>query len=144
MIEEQGRVVAIDSDFVWINTMRESACQTCSASKGCGQKVLNSISGGKASQIKVARTLDVGVGDMVLVGIAEETLMKASFLAYLLPLLVMILSAGVADAVFSLPDPIVALIGLSGLAAGLLLVKTLSFRLSCNPTYHPQLLRKLG
>ncbi len=144
MIEEQGKVVAVDGDYAWINTMRESACQSCSASKGCGQKVLNSVTSGRASQVKVARTLDVNVGDLVLVGIAEEALLKASFLAYLLPLLLMIICAGLAEAAFLLPDPIVALVGVLGLAVGLMLVKTLSFRLSCNPSYHPQLLRKLG
>ncbi|OZG70623.1 transcriptional regulator [Hahella sp. CCB-MM4] len=144
MIEEQGKVVAIDGDYAWINTMRESACQSCSASKGCGQKMLNSVSSGRSSQVKVSRTLDVNVGDRVLVGIAEEALLKASILAYLLPLLAMIVCAGAAEAIFSFPDPVVALIGVLGLALGLILVKTLSFRLSCNPSYHPQLLRKLG
>ncbi len=144
MIEEKGTITAIDDQFAWVNTMRESVCQSCSASHGCGQKALNSLTGGRASQVRVSRSLGVEVGDQVVIGIEEEALVKASFLAYLLPLLALILAAAMADKALGLSDPMVALAGLIGLLSGVLLVKTLSLRLSCNPAYHPQLLRKLN
>ena len=144
MIEEKGTIVAVDEQFVWVNTLRESVCQSCSASHGCGQKALNSLSSGRSSQVRVARSLNVEVGDQVLIGIEEEALVRASFLAYLLPIITLILGAALAEKALQLSDPLVALAGLVSLLLGVLLVKTLSLRLSCNPAYHPQLLRKLN
>jgi len=144
LIEEKGTIVAVDEQFAWVNTLREPVCQSCSANYGCGQKALNSLSSGRFSQVRVNRSLSVEVGDQVLIGIEEEALVKASFIAYMLPIMTLISGAALAEKVLHLSDPLVAMAGLVSLLSGVLLVKTLSLRLSCNPSYHPQLLCKLN
>ena len=93
MMTETGRVVAVSGDSVWVQTIRASACESCSARSGCGQRVLASVSGGKANQVLVANSLGVGVGDEVTVAVEESALLRASLLVYALPLVLMVLGA---------------------------------------------------
>ena len=90
MIEEQGRVVAVERDFVWVETIRQSGCSSCSARNGCGQHLFEKYRVGSSfSYIKALCPRVVKEGDMVVVGIPEDSLLKASFLIYLFPLLLM-------------------------------------------------------
>ena len=93
MIHETGRVVAIKGNKVWVQTIRASACESCSARSGCGQRVLASASKGRANQILVNNHLGARVGDEVTLAIAESALLSASLLVYAMPLLLMVLGA---------------------------------------------------
>ena len=93
MITETGRVVAVNGDRVWVQTIRASACVSCSARGGCGQRVLAGVSGGRANQVLVGNSLGAGVGDEVTVAIDESALLGASLLVYALPLVLMVLGA---------------------------------------------------
>ena len=53
MLVETGRVVAVDPDGVWVETIRQSTCGSCAAQQGCGHSLLNRISDGKRSYIRV-------------------------------------------------------------------------------------------
>lgn len=93
MITESGRVVAVSGDKVWVQTIRTSACESCSARNGCGQRALAGVSGGRANQVLVSNSLGAGVGDEVTVAIDESALLGASLLVYALPLVLMVLGA---------------------------------------------------
>ncbi|MDL0430555.1 SoxR reducing system RseC family protein [Marinobacter sp. TBZ242] len=93
MITETGKVVAVSGDKVWVQTIRASACSSCSARHGCGQRALASVSAGRANQVLVANTLGARVGDEVTVAIDESALLGASLLVYALPLLLMVAGA---------------------------------------------------
>lgn len=93
MITERGRVIAVRDGQAWVQTIRHSACQSCSARAACGQKVLAGVSQGRANQVLVANTLNAAVGDEVSVAIAESALLRASVLVYALPLLLMVAGA---------------------------------------------------
>ena len=45
MIRETGTVVAIEDNGVWVETIQQSACQTCVAEKGCGQRLIAKVTG---------------------------------------------------------------------------------------------------
>ena len=90
MIEEQGRVVAVEEGTVWVETERKSTCSSCSAKNGCGQHLVDKYRTKKThSYIRASSNLDLNEGSTVIVGIPEASLMKASVLAYLLPLVFM-------------------------------------------------------
>ena len=93
MVKEQGRVVAVERDGVWIETLRQSACSTCAGKSGCGQHLFErhrpASRDPSLSYIKVASSRELHEGDRVIVGMAESSLLKASFLIYLVPLLLM-------------------------------------------------------
>ena len=144
MIEEQGRVVAANEREVWVQTLRQSACNACAAQKACGQKLLNSMSSGRAQQLKVENRLSVSVGDEVVVGIPESALLKASLVLYLVPLLAMIAAAlGVRELVSS-ADGWVMLGGFSGLGAGFWLARQFSLCRQTDQSFHPRLLRRVA
>ena len=93
MITERGRVIAVTGQQAWVQTIRESACQSCSARAACGQRVLARTSSGRANQVLVMNTLGAAVGDEVTVAIGESALLRASFLVYGLPLVFMVAGA---------------------------------------------------
>ena len=93
MITETGKVVAIDGEQAWVQTIRTSACQSCSARAACGQKALANVTGGRANQIRVLNSVDARVGDEVVLGIDEQSLLQASLWVYGLPLLLMVLGS---------------------------------------------------
>lgn len=144
MIEEQGRVVDIDNEGVWIEVEKQSACAACSARAGCGQRLLAERSAAKRVVICVENRADVSVSvdDRVVVGIEEGAFMKASLALYLLPLLTLIAGAGIAD-LLQWSEGVVAIFGLSGLLAGLLAVRYISRHWHRAHEYQPVLMRSL-
>ena len=144
MIEDTARVVAVDDHYAWVTTLSETGCQSCSVKGGCGQNILQLKARQRSGQLRVTNTMDVSIGDTVLVGIAENALLKASAMTYLIPLILMILCAGLVSSSPFSSDANTALAGASGLIFGLFIVKIISYKLSCNPAYHPQLLKKIS
>lgn len=118
MITETGKVVALKGDRVWVQTIRTSACQSCAARNGCGQKVLAAASGGRANQILVANSVDARVGDEVTIGIDEQALLGASLLVYALPLVLMVAASVVGHQVSGGRDGAAMLAAVAGLALG--------------------------
>ncbi len=142
MIEEQGRVVDIDPEGVWIEVEKHSACASCNARSGCGQRLLAERSAGQQVVICVdnPELLAVSVDDRVVVGIAEGAFMKASLALYLLPLLLLFLVSALAD-LSGAAEGVIILAGLAGLAAGLGLVRFISRHWHKAQEYHPVLMR---
>ncbi|GGO82453.1 hypothetical protein GCM10011348_23880 [Marinobacterium nitratireducens] len=145
MLEESGLVVAIDGRDIWITSSRTSSCMSCSASKGCGQKALAEYAGKKAEDLCIENTagVDVRVGDRVVVGINEGAFLKASLLLYTLPLL--LLFAGGYLGTLRSDSELPAILGAGiGLAAGLLIARTLGQRLGRSCRYRPELLKVIS
>ncbi|MBL3557340.1 MULTISPECIES: SoxR reducing system RseC family protein [Marinobacter] len=137
MITETGKVVAVNGDRVWVQTIRTSACESCSARNGCGQRALAGVSGGRANQVLVANSLNASVGDEVTVAIDESALLGASLLVYALPLVLMVLGAVVGHQLSGGQD-IAAMIGaVAAMAAGFVVAR----RVGSNPgrNYEPRL-----
>lgn len=141
MIEERGRVVAVDSGEAWVQTIRQSACHSCSARKGCGHRLLSERQG-QAMQIRVANAIGVQVGDEVMVGIPESSLLKASLMLYLVPLLTMVVGAVLTEQWLSAREGWIILGGVAGLAGGFGWARWFSQRYSRDRNFAPQLLRR--
>jgi len=91
MLKETGRVVAVESNFVWVETIPSSLCGKCAARKGCGQGVLASITGHRglvrALESPSLQASDCSVNDEVEIELPESSVLKGSMLVYLAPLL---------------------------------------------------------
>lgn len=102
MLQEPGRIVAIASDELIVETRQKSACDSCNARSACGQQVLSPIAG-KTHQIRVGLGRfshdQFTIGDHVVLGIPEQGLVWQMLVSYLLPLVVMFAVGG---AVFAL------------------------------------------
>jgi sigma-E factor negative regulatory protein RseC len=139
VITETGKVVAVTGEHAWIQTIRTSACQSCAARNGCGQKVLASVTGGRANQVRVVNSVDARVGEEVTLGIDESALLGASLLVYALPLLLMV-AASMLGHYLSNGSDFAAMSGaVAGLASGFLVSRKLQSRNVGN--YEPTLLR---
>jgi len=123
MITETGKVVAVDGDQAWVQTIRTSACQSCSAKAACGQKALAQVTGGRANQVCVLNSANARVGDEVVLGIDEQSLLQASLWVYGLPLLLMVLFSIAGHQWWGGSDLFAIVGALLGLAGGFILVR---------------------
>lgn len=94
MIVETGRVVAVETDVLWVETIQQSSCGTCAAKNGCGQGLMNRVFDGRRNQLKVPlgqfSAADFAVDDQVELGVQESALVSSAMVVYLLPLLSLI------------------------------------------------------
>lgn len=87
MIEEVATVIDCRDGLVLLEAQRQSTCGTCAAKAGCGTAVFAKTLGKKSSQITAKNTLNLQVGDRVLVGLHENALILGSFMVYLIPII---------------------------------------------------------
>lgn len=141
MIEETGRVVARDPGYAWVETIRQSACDSCSAKSGCGHSALAKL-GRDSIHMQALCDIDVSVGDQVVVGVPEDIMVKSSLLAYLMPLLLMLIGVLVADELWG-QDLLTAASGLIGLGLGFAVLRWHFKRNRHDERYQPVVLRRL-
>lgn len=139
MITETGKVVALSGNRVWVQTIRTSACESCSARNGCGQRALAGVSGGRANQVLVTNSMGARVGDEVTVAIDESALLGASLLVYALPLVLLVLGAVAGHQLSGGLDAVAMLGAALGMAAGFVVAR----RVGSNPArdYEPRLVK---
>ena len=146
MLTETGRVVGIEPDGIWVETIRRSTCGTCSAQKGCGHGLLNRISEGKRGYVRALpgdqSVEDYKVDDQVLISIPEEVILRGSFIAYILPLLSMLAGAMAASHFLAGQQDVLSVAGaVGGLAVGFTLVRWHGIYHRQDPEFQPVLLR---
>lgn len=90
MIKETGRVVAVEDEFLWVETIQRSSCHSCAAKSGCGQSVLGKMFDGRRSHIRLSRDgcaeRHFTIDDQVEIGLPEDALLKGAAWVYLVPL----------------------------------------------------------
>lgn len=144
MIEEQGRVVAVAPDGVWVETVRRGTCASCSARSGCGQGLMDRLGVRERRGLLLARCdSPAQVGETVVVGIEESALLRGSVLVYLVPLLALFAAAIVVDALTG-REPLSVLAGFAGFAAAWWWVRRRAVRLAGDPRMHPRIVRVEG
>ena len=97
MIEEQGIITEVKTlpdgqTGIAVQTAIKTTCGSCAAKANCSTSVIAQYFTPAAQALYFTTKQNVHVGQQVTLGIRENTLLKASFLIYILPLLVFILS----------------------------------------------------
>lgn len=128
MISETGRVVAIEPDALWVETLRASTCGSCAARKGCGHGLLNRIRDGQRGLVRVLpgayQPGHCRVNDQVRIGIPEEVILRGSFVVYMLPLVAMLAAAALGASLLPWAADAAAMAGAAvGFLAGLATVR---------------------
>jgi sigma-E factor negative regulatory protein RseC len=149
MLIETGRVVAVDRDAVWVETIRQSTCGACAANKGCGHGLLNRIADGRTGYVRVlpgsAGPDRCTVDDQVRIGIPEQVILRGSVVVYLLPLLLMLAGAAVAAGLWpGLAESAAVGGAVIGLLLGFALVRWHAWRHRDDPALQPVLLEVLS
>ncbi|SDS68078.1 SoxR reducing system RseC family protein [Pseudomonas oryzae] len=141
MLEEQGRVVAVEEGAVWVETLRRSTCNACSASAGCGQGLMEKLGvGERRGYVRALTDLHLAVGDGVTIGIREELMLGSALRVYLLPLLGLFAAAMLAQWL-ALAESFVILAALGGFVVVWGLVRRHSRRHETDPACQPVVLR---
>jgi len=147
MIEEQAEVVEVIGSQLVLQAQTQSACGSCSASKGCGTSVLSKVVGRKFTRFQAENNIDAEVGDTVVVGISEDALLRGSLVMYIIPIMGMLLFALLADASLAVlaeyRDLSIAAAGIMGLVLGSLLSRWYFQRQGSRQRFSPVVLRKI-
>ena len=149
MITENATVVLIENNQTWIETQRKSACGQCSANKGCGTSVLSKVLGTKLSKMKAINKIDAQVGDEVVVGLNEGSLLKGAFIIYMLPLLFLFLFSFIGQLIsqnlqIDNSEILVVVFAVLGFYLGMQRVKVFSKSIEKNESYQPVILNKIN
>lgn len=100
MLEEEATVFSVDTEWVWVETLRNSACGRCAARAGCGQPLMARVLGPGRSQAHSRLPVALPesgvrppVGARVIIGIPESSFLWLAFMLYLLPVLALLTGA---------------------------------------------------
>jgi len=125
MMTETGRVVAIEPDCLWVETIQRSTCNSCAAESGCGQGLIARW-GGQTSRLRVivdaGDKTDYRIDDEVCLAIHEGLVVSGSLFVYLVPLLLMIVGSGLGHGGWG-TEIAATLGGVGGFIMGALLVR---------------------
>ena len=94
LIEGLARVVAVDSDQVWLVAEQPAACGSCATRSACGSgSTAKAAAGWRAPRSLGPGQAFLALGDTVRVGVDRSALTRASLTAYALPLVMMLMAA---------------------------------------------------
>lgn len=149
MIEQTAKVMSTQHGHAWVLPLNSTNCNTCSNKTGLGcSNALSFLTSSKAKSepIYVQNPLHAKPGEAVVIGTQGNTLVMYSLLAYLLPLVSMLVFAILGGQVFqvlNLPHEAGAtLAGVAGLISGFKVANWLAKRMHhANETMHPVILR---
>lgn len=141
MVEERAVVKSVEPDFLWVETVQQSSCNSCNArDNGCGQGALSkwfSRSFFLKIPLEYGSSEPVKEGDNVIIAVPDNALTQASLLAYLIPLLCLIGGAALGQGWSDLWAVVGAFTGLL-VSAALLMFYSRSQK--GNSIYQPRLL----
>lgn len=127
MALEQVEIISKTSDGLWVEGLQRSACDSCQARKGCGQRSLSQL--GRSTQIWVPcdHTDEHQIGDQVTLVMPESGLIASALTLYGLPLLGLILGALLGSLLFAESSELVTFVlSMIGLAAGLFTARVIA------------------
>lgn len=149
-VEGIARVVRVEDDVAWFEPEQTASCGHCASSAACGA---SSVATGTGNGIgSIARRIEfrrfpldnsnnLAVGDRVVVGVNEGSLLKASATAYAIPLVTAILAGSIAQGAAG--DDLVTMVSMfGGLGLGLLTARFVAHRLAARGELSPRFLRR--
>jgi sigma-E factor negative regulatory protein RseC len=142
LVEATARVVAFDRGVAVLEPEPGTSCGSCAAASTCGAKGIGSAASRlEGRRFRLDLPGDLAIGEQVVVGVRDDALVKAAFVAYGIPLLTLLTAGVVADAA-ALGDALVLAASLAGFAGGLGLARLLAHRLNRRSDMAPRYLRR--
>jgi sigma-E factor negative regulatory protein RseC len=140
---EKGIVIKIDSSTARVRTTKSSECQSCTARHSC-----SATAAGGNMEVDAVNAVGAQVGDRILLYFETGSLLKATFLLYIFPILGMLLGATIGHW-FSLkngmnPSAPAAATGFLFLILSFLIVRSKANKLAQNNHYRPKIIKVLG
>ena len=139
ILEEQARVIKVDDQTAWVETEARSGCSHCTSSD-CTTSVVARLFGVQRNRFALHNGIQAKPGDQVIVGIPGRLIARASVLAYLVPLFIMLMLAFLGS-LLEMSQGVQSLFALSGLLLGLVMVNRSTRESASRLNHGPQLLR---
>ncbi len=124
MIEARVRVVSTSDGMAWVTSSESSGCSACQSQSSCGISGLGKYLSRRRAAMPLPQA-DAHAGDELKVCVDAAELLRAGAFAYLLPALLAVIGAALADT-FLLGDLAAAIGALTGFIAGLLAARFLA------------------
>jgi len=149
VIEETGLVISVQGDLAEVEGQARSSCGSCAVKGTCGTSLLAHYFGRKQLLLRAHNSIGARPGERVVIGLSEGSLLEASVLAYLVPLLAMIGGAVagvfVAERLVPAYTQLLSIVaGLGGLVASLAWLVGFIRTKSLDERYRPRILRRLA
>lgn len=145
MATEEGIVTKISgkgSLTAWVRTSQSSACKSCSSRHSCNPEK------GQEREVEAINLVGAEVGDRIQISIETGSLLKATFLLYIFPVLCM-LCGGLAGNRLSAqmgldPSPAAALVAAISFLGAMAVVRLGAGRMALKTEYRPKITRIIG
>lgn len=143
MATEQGIVIKADNRAAWVKTVKTGDCAGCTARGSC-----HSLGNSGEREVKAINEAGAKAGDRILLLFETSSLLKATFLLYVFPILLLIVGAVLGQAMaphldFN-PSGLSALTGFSFFFAAVLIVKTRANKMARKNEYRPKVIKILA
>ena len=140
MATEQGVVLRTESETAWVKTVRSSACEGCTARGSC-----HTTGSGEDMEVKAINSVGAGVGDRIVLSFETSSLLKATFLIYVFPIILMIAGAVIGQMLapfieFS-PSALSVLLGFAFFFSALFIIKARANKMAKKNAYQPKITR---
>ncbi len=146
MATSEGIVTKVYSSTAWVKCAKSAACESCSAKGFCDTM------GGSGSnddvEVEAINAVGAKVDDRVTISFETSSLLKVSFLVYMVPVLFLILGVVIGDKIapiFNYDQSIFSvLVGFLFLLAAFFFIKAKGKELSKKDEYQPKIIRILN
>ena len=142
MATEQGVVMRTDAEAAWVKTTRSSACQECTARNSC-----HTLSNSQDIEVRALNIVGAREGDRIVLSFETRSLLKATFLIYVFPIIFLIAGAVCGQMLASLisinPSALSVLPGFASFFAALGIIKARANKMAAQNAYQPKITKIL-
>lgn len=103
MIEEFATVIDVgskDQHIIRVQSNVKSTCSGCNQLDNCGSGLISKAMPQKKLLVDLVTDVDVDVGDIIIIGLTENSFLKAAAQVYLLPILGLIVFSAIGQYLF--------------------------------------------
>lgn len=142
MATEHGVVLRTESQDAWVKTVRSSACEGCTARESC-----HTTGDGQVMEVKAINSAGASVGDRIVLSFETASLLKATFLIYVFPIILMLAGAAIGQVLapfidFS-PSGLSVLLGFAFFFFALFIIKARADKMAKKNAYQPKITKIL-
>ena len=140
MATEKGIVIKADSTTAWVKTVKSGDCAGCSARGSC-----HAMGNSDEMEVEAINVAGAKAGDRIVLSFETSSLLKATFLLYVFPILLLILGAAIGHETapnFDFdPSGFSAIMGFAFFFAAVLIIKTTANKLATKKEYRPKVIK---
>jgi len=144
-LQERVIVTRTEGDYAWVTVMDNAGgCDSCASKGACGSfNLFKPLVDEKIAiknnnnTLKVRNRLNASKGDEIIIEMSSQSLLKGTFLVYLLPLFMLFAGALIGQAISG--ELLSTVFGIMGLIIGLFFVKNMFSNTSLKETIEPKM-----